>query len=395
MPTQFAANVKIGQDIFVNDVAVLYLSYRMLWDKGSRLDLLIFDPDCMFHRSLEDLGGSPSPPVEFQLEYEPSAGALYKNKGTKHTLYLIKAGQVLTPLGLCLRLKAVDRGSMLLRSATLNHNANGVKASRFVEALADKVGVKAKMPDTGDNAGSHRAVRAKPIDAMRYELDRVLSGSGKPITLQFDDRTDQQILTGFEELYDAQTQMLTDSLTGGTYSYGVGIKENKGDNVSYGNAIYHWELDQDYRPAIWGHSVSVDHLNAKGEQVTGEVKSKLSKNLGIQGDILDLGSARLHLPMNGPDSATSDDYYAKAMMVNSVFQTEMAVTSGWMLIDSDYKAYDDPTILNRKHVVCALTGGTNQKSGHAIIPNQAVVMGFEHRMTRKMAYTKVHLRRGT
>jgi hypothetical protein len=82
-------------------------------------------------------------------------------------------------------------------------------------------------------------------------------------------------------------------------------------------------------------------------------------------------------------------------MVNSVFQTEMAVTTGWMLIDSDYKAYDDPTILNRKHVIVALTGGTNEKSGYAIIPKQSVIMGFEHRMTRKSAYTKVHLRRGS
>ncbi len=395
MPTQFVANVKIGQDIFVNELAVLYLSYRMLWDKGSRLDLLIFDPDCQFHRSLEGLGGSPSPAIEFQLEYQPSAGAIYKNKGTKHTLYLIRAGQVLTPLGLCLRLKAVDKASILLKSAVLNHNANGVKAGKFVEALAGRVGITAKMPDTGDNAGSHRAVRAKPLDAIRYELDRVLSSGGKPISIQFDDRTDQQVLNGYEELYDAQTQQLTDSLTGGTYSYGVPNKENKGDAVSYGNAIYHWELDQDYLPAIWGHTVSVDHLNSKGEQVTGEVKARLSKRLGVQGDVLETGGSRLHLPMNGPDSATSDDYYAKAMMINSVFQTEMSVTNGWLLIDSDYKAYDDASILNRKHVIAALTGGSNEKSGNAVIPHESVIMGFEHRMTRKMAFTRVYVRRGS
>lgn len=395
MPSQYSANVKIGDNIYIGEMALLHLSYRVLWDKGTTLDLLIYDPDCGYHALLDGLGGSPTPQVEFQLEYEPSRGAGYKNKGTKHRLYIVKAGQVTTPIGLCLRIRALDKASLALREKTLNHSASGVKASDFVQALAGKLGITAQIPPTGDNADVHRAVQAKVIDAIRYELDRVLSASGKPISIQFDDRADQQKLVGYEELYDAETQLYTSCMTGGTYSYGVGIDANKGTAMAYGNAVYHWEMDQDYRAAIWGHQVSVDHLNIKGENVTGEIKAKLAGKLGMQGDALTNSSNRLSIPMGTLDAATSDDYYAKACMVNSVFQTEMGITRGVALIDSDFAAYDDVTILNRKHVVVAITGATNLASKHAIIPNKAVIMGFEHRLNRKSAYTRLHVRRGS
>jgi hypothetical protein len=223
-------------------------------------------------------------------------------------------------------------------------------------------------------------MRVKPIDAIRYELDRVLGASGKPISLQFDDRTDQQRLVGYEELYDLDTTPLADCLTGGKYSYGVGVAGNNGTPMAYGNAVYHWEMDQDYRPAIWGHQVSVNHLTSKGEEVVGELKAKLAAKLGIQGDVLQKGGSRLSIPMAGQDA---------------LFQTEMGVTRGWVLIDSDYRAYDNPDILNRKHVTIAITGADNRDSLHSIIPNNSVVMGFEHRLNRKSAYTRLHLRRGS
>lgn len=395
MPTQYSANVKIGEDIYINELSLLHLSYRVLWDKGSTLDLLIFDPNCETHRLLEKLGGSPTPPIEFQLEYDPSQKHVYKNKGAKHTLYMVKAGQITTPIGLCLRIRAIDKGSISLRETVLNHSAPGVKASAFVETICGKVSVKALLPETGDNASTHRAMRVKPIDAIRYELDRVLAASGKPISLQFDDRTDQQRLVGYEELYDLDTALLSDCLTGGSYSYGVAAKENGGTPMAYGNAIYHWEMDQDYRPAIWGHRVSVSHLTSKGEEVVGEVKARLAAKLGIQGDVLQKGGSRLSIPMAGQDSATTDDYYAKASMTNALFQTEMGITRGWVLVDSDYRAYDGPDILNRKHVTIAVTGGDNRASEHAIIPNKSVIMGFEHRLNRKSAYSRLYLRRGS
>ncbi len=395
MPTQYSANVKIGADLYVGELSLLHMSYRVLWDKGSTLDLLIFDPDCEFHKRLEGMGGSPTPPIEFTLEYDPSRGHVYKNKGTKHTLYMVKVGQITTPIGLCLRIRALDKASIVLREAVLNHSAAAVKANQFVQALCSQVGIQAQIPVTGDNAGIHRALRAKPIEAIRYEMDRVLAASGKPISLQFDDRADVQKLVGYEELYDAKTALFTDCMTGGSYSYGVGVSGNGGTPMAYGNAIYHWEMDQDYRPAIWGHQVSVDHLNAKGETVVGEIKAKLTSRLGIQGDTLVKGGSRLSVPMGGPDSPTSDDYYARSVMVNSVFQSEMGVTRGWVLVDSDYKAYDSTDILNRKHVIIGITGSTNLESKHAIIPNEAVIMGFEHRLNRKAAYTRLHLRRGS
>ena len=395
MPSQYSANVIIGTNIYIGEMALLHLSYRVLWDKGTALDLLIYDPDCGFHAALEGLGGSPTPPVEFMLEYEPSRGASYKNKGTKHTLYIVKAGQVLTPIGFCLRIRAVDKASILLREKTLNYSASGVKASDFCQALASKMGITAQIPPTGDNADVHRAIQAKVIDAIRYELDRVLSSSGKPISIQFDDRTDQQKLLGFEELYDADTELYKANLTGGKYVYGVGVDANKGVMMAYGNSLYHWEMDQDYRNAIWGHEVSVDHLNIKGENVTGQIKAKLAGKLGIQGDALTAGTKRISVPMGTIDSATSDDYYAKACMVNSVFQTEMGITRGVALIDSDFAGYDDVTILNRKHVEIAITGATNLASKNAIIPKAAVIMGFEHRLNRKSSYTRLHVRRGS
>ena len=393
MPSQHSANIKIGTDFLVGEMAVVYFSYKLLWDKGSRLDLLVFDPDCALHKALEGMPGSPTPPIEFQLEYEPSRKRDFKNIGTKHRLYLLTAGQVVTPMGLCIRIRAVDKASVILREAVTNHSANGVKASQFLEGMLQKYGIDVLIPSTGDVAGPHRALRVKPIEAIRYELDRVLSASGKPISIQYDDRIDKQRLQGYEELYDAKTQLLV-SMTGGSYTWGVATPGNNGKPAAYGNAAYHFEMDQDYRPAIWGHQVSIDHLNIKGDNVTGEVKARLASKLGIQGDALTQGGSRISMPMVNSDSPTSDDYYANATMVNSVFQTEMSVTKGSVMVDADYKTFDSPDILNRNHVTLSITGGTNAPSNNAIIPKKAVVMGYEHRLNRKSAFTRILVRRG-
>ena len=397
MPSQYSASIKINGDKFnVNDLSILHFSYKVLWDRGIKLDLLVFDPDCALHKALSDMDGDPTPQIEFQLAYLPSLGqgGKYANQGTVHQLNIVKVGQVTTPGGLCIRIRAVDKASILLREQVLNFSANGVKANAFIKNLAAKVGIQADIPETNDRAGTHRALRQKPIDVIRYELDRILSDSVRPISLQFDDRKDQLKLRGFVELYDMSTQVL-DGLAGGVYNYGVAQAANKSTQVRYGSTAYHFELDQDYRPAIWGHNVSVDHLDALGNSVSGEVKAKLSAILGVQGKSLERGGARIHLPSAGSDNPTDDYSYAKAIMTNSVFQSEMSTTRGSILIDPDFKALDSVDILNRKHVVISIGNGNNDTSGHAIIPSKAIIMGWEHRMNLESSFTRLFVRRGS
>lgn len=392
MPSQFSANIKIADDKYiVNDLQILHFSYKVLWDRGIRLNLLLSDPDCALHRVLSEINGDPTPEIEFQLDYTPSAGDKYRNQGTVHRLNIITFGQVTTPGQLCIRIQAVDKASILLRGQVLSYSANGVKANTFIQNLAQQVGLQAIIPDTGDRAGIHRALRQKPVDAVRYELDRVLAASGKPISIQYDDRVDQIKLRGFEELYDAETQLL-EGIGGGTYNYGVEQDANNSTNAGWGTVAYHYEMDQDFRPAIWGHNVSVDHLDTSGNSITGEVKAKLLDRLGIKSKVQ--GASRIHLPSTNADAATTDEYFAKAIMVNSVFQSEMTTTRGAILVDPDYKAFDAVDILNRKHLILAITGGTNEESKHSLIPNKAVIMGWEHRMNRVSAYSRVFLRRG-
>lgn len=394
MPAQYAANLTIGGSFLVNDLSILYMCYRAVWDRGTTLDILIHDQSMNLHKALEDMKGDPTPSVEFQYEWLPSKDRNYYNKGTKHKLYILKVGLVTTPVGVCIRIRAVDKASILLRGTPLSYHATSVKAGKFVEAVCREAGISARMVETGDVAYSHRAVRAKPIDTVRYELDRVLSSGGKPISLQFDDRADQQILIGSEELYDSDTSILA-SLSGGAYNYGVPVKDNQGTQSTFGTTAYHFEMDQDFRPGIWGHVVSVNHLTAKGEQVTGEIKAKNDSKLGVQGDVLKKGGNRIQLPLGHPDNPTPDAYYAQAVMTNSVFQNEMATTSGILLVDADYKAFDDPNILNKKHVTIAITAGVNEASKHSIIPTKSVVMGWQHEFNRATALTRVLVRRGS
>jgi hypothetical protein len=393
VPTQYTASVNVA-DFQVNDVSIVYFVYRTLWDRGSADRGTIHDPKCELSRKLENATGNPTPAVEFELEWNPSRDRLYKNRGSKHKLYIKRAGQVTTPFGLCIRIRAVDQGSILLRERVLNHHAIGVRASDFAEALAAAVGIDATIPQTGDVSATHRALRTKPIDGIRYELDRVLSTSGKPISLQFDDRSDVQVLTGYEELYDSATTLL-ESFSGGTFAYGVGNPANGGGNMQFGTAAYHYEMDQDYGKSIWGHTVSVDHLTTEGDAVVGQIKPRLNGRLGIQGDILTKGERRIHLPAGPTDNPTSDDYFAQAIMTNHVFQSEMGTTRGSIIVDPDFKAFDSTQILNRKHIIVSITGGDNSETKHSIMPNKAVVMGFEHRLNRASGYSRVFIRRGS
>jgi hypothetical protein len=340
--------------------------------------------------------GDPTPKIEFLLEWTPSSERKsgYKNVGTKHTLYIIQVGTVTTPLGLAIRIRAVDAGSILLREKTLSYSAGGVKASAFIKGLCLQAGVNSIIPETGDIAYSHQALQAKPIDHIRYELDRVLSANGNPISLQFDDG-EKQALIGFEELYNKPTQAL-ETISGGQYSWGGPSEANDAVAPGYNTTAYHFEMDQDFRPALWGHQVSMNHLTNRGEQVMGEVRSKLSSSLGIQGSIFDDTMSRMHIPSGSVDNPTNDQYFAKAVMVNTVFQSEMCATHGYAIIDPDFRAFDTVDILNRKHLIIGITGGkTDAFTGNAIVPKSSVIMGYEHRLNRESCVTKVFLRRGT
>lgn len=393
MPAQYATNLLIGDKFHVNDLSILYMNYRVVWDRGTSLELLIHDETMELHKDLDGMTGDPTPTIEFQYEWLPSQAKNYKNKGSKHKLYIIKAGLVTTEVGVCIRIKAVDKASVQMRSDLSPHHATSIKAGKFCEEICDLVGVDAKIPDTGDVAYRHTAKRAKAIDAVRYELDRVLSAAGKPISLQFDDRSDYQILKGYEELYENDTALL-ETLSGGAYNYGVPVAANQGVISSFGNTAYHFEMDQDFIPGIWGHVISVNHLTTDGNQVTGELKAKTDFKLGIQGQVLQTGGNRIQLPAGQPDNPTSDEYYAKAIMTNSLFQNEVATTSGVLQIDPDFKAFDDPSILNRKHITVAVTAGKNEKVLHSLVPTNTIVMGWQHMFNINSVFTKVLVRRG-
>ena len=393
MPSLYTASVVIGGSYPVNDLSIMYFGYKVMWDKGSRLDLLIEDGNAELQAALESMTGNPTPTVEFQLAWDPSKGREYYNQGSKHKLYILKAGMVTTPSGLALRIKAVDLGSILLRAKTVSYFSGGVKASDFIKQLCLQAGVDTMVTETGDTAYNHRALQVKPIDHIRYELDRVLSINGKPISIQFSDNSDSQFLDCSEELYDQPTKIM-DTLSNGQYTYGAPVADNNGVSSGYNTTVYHFEMDQDFKQALWGHQVDINHLTNRGEQVSGSVKAKMASSLGIQGGILTGSTTRLQLPASDVSNPTSDSYFANSIMVNTVFHSEMSITQGYALIDPDFKGFDDVSILNRNHLLIGVTGGDNRKTGNAIVPQKSVVMGYEHRLNRMSGYTKVFVRRG-
>lgn len=388
---QYAVNLQLGDNL-VNDQAILYFSYQIMWDRGSKLDLLIFDPGADLHRALSALDGDPTPAISFLLEWLPSRLQSYSNKTEKHTLYLLKIGQMATPEGLCLRLRAVDMAYLVLNRDTSAYHASNVKASDFISQYLGSLSpsIQVTKVDTGDVAGNHRALQGRPLEIVRYELDRVLSSGGKPLSIQFDDRDDAQQLVMKEE---TDSTDLLESYSGGTYVYGLAQTSNQARaGASWGNTAYHYEMDQNYEALLWGHSVSVSHLTSADELVTGTVTGK--NILGIKGSVNTESHRRISLPRSDTDNPTQDSYYANAMMQQAVFHSSISATAGMIMIDPDFKAFDGIDLLNRKHVKLAITGSSNDTTGNALLPINAVVMGFRHEINRKNAMTKVFVRRG-
>lgn len=374
-------------EIPISETAILLFSYRSMWDRGNRLMLLILDPDASLHAELEGKKGTPTLPITFQLEWKPSTSSSvpYKNKGSKRTLYVQRIGQVSTPQGLAIRILAVDLATLLLTKAVTSYHAINAKASTFIEDLCKKLGVRASIIETSDNADKHRAHNVTPIDHIRYELDRTLSKSGKPITLQYDDRVDQQKLIGLEEPYGDATTLV------GTYDYGVSQVAN---GAKGGHVIYHYESDINFAAMLMGHTVTAQQLTFENGMIDALVKPKLTGNLGIDSDLALTSKRRITVPHQASDAANQDDFVTKAILTNAAFHSEMSVSSGMIVIDTDFAAYDDPAMLNRKHVVVSITGASNAPSKNSIIPKEAVVMGFNHVLTRESHHTRVFIRRG-
>lgn len=380
-----------GVDIAAN--SVVHFDYKQVWDRGSRVDLLIHDPSLRLHREMEGASGNPTPEVKFKLEYMTSRGAAYHNVGSDKTLYVQKIFLTTTHIGPCIVIRAVDKGSIKLRTMAKVFTQRSVKANAFIQNLCSEVGVTAEIPDTGDQASVHRARNLKTLAVIRYELDRVLSSGGKPITIQYDDRDEADRLIGFEEFYDVPTEEL-ETQSGGSYTYGVRLADKPGPAATWGSAAHEFRIGVDFAELHWGHRVDAQQLLSDNSAVFGEVEPKLDGNLGFGAEILNEAIERMHIARTFTDDATSDDYYHRSTLVNRVFQSEMSLTSGHVIIDCDFKAYDDPSILNRKHIYVAVSSGENEEPKHALIPNECVVMGYQHILNVNGAFTRVLVRRG-
>lgn len=389
--SQYTTDLKIG-DVEVNNVSVLYFRYTVLWDRGTRVEILIIDSDYAIHDALSGVSGDPSIPITFKLTYQSSEGQAYDNRGSEKKLYVRRMGVVSTPNGPGLRVIGCDAATLFMRRTTGPFSANA-KVSDFLTQYLQQAGVQAQLPGTGDAPHPHRANHGTPLEVIRYELDRVLTSGGKPISIQYNDNADAQQLVGYEELYEGSTGLVT-SWAEGVYEYGQSLPDNQAKGAGWGVTIYDYDFDMDVANAMWGHKVSVDQLTSNHSVVQGEVEQKLGGNLGIQPTTLDQSHRRDVTARTYYDNPNQDEYFQRCSMVNSVFQSEMSMTQGFIIIDPDYAAFDSVDILNRKHLIMSITGGRNLKSGDAIIPNEAVIMGWQHVIGRDSAGTKVLLRRG-
>lgn len=388
----FETNLTVAE-VAIASNSVVHFDYKQVWDRGNRLDLLIHDPSMRLHKFLEGATGDPTPEVRFTLDYRYSEGSSYENRGSEKVLYIQKIHLVTTKIGPCIKIRAVDKGSIRLRTIAKVLMQKSVKANAFIQNLCSEVGIQATIPETGDQASVHRARNLKAIEVIRYELDRVLSSGGKPLSLQFDDRANQNKLVGFEELYDAATEEL-ETLSGGSYTYGVRLDNVPGPAANWGTTAHEFDIGVDFSQVEWGHRVSTRQLRSDNSLVVGDIDPKLDGRLGIQASILDVAHERMHLARTFTDDATSDDYFNRSSMVNRVFHSEMSMTAGFVLIDPDFKAYDEPSILNRKHIYVGISSGENEDPKNALIPTECVVMGYQHILNTNGAFTRVLLRRG-
>lgn len=396
----YRLNIQIGTGdtaIDLVDGVVRYFQYKCMWDRGNISYFLIFDPSLEFHNLLSKLQvEDPTPRITFRLV---RAFGRQETASTRRIMYLLQIGLITLKDGLHVKMVAIDLAGVQLRKQTA-FSRNGVRASEFCNALAQAQGVTTDIPETGDDQQAHRAVEGETIEQIRYELDRTLSKNGNPISLQYDDRIDKNRLQGYEMPYGGDGDYLTELLENtfspqAVYNYGPNNAANENTGSTFGSAIYDMESNQDYSPAIWGHQVSVDQLGVENQHVVGKLPQKLGAKLGIGGRILNDSHRRLHIPREPSDSAVSDEFRVNAVMTNALFQSEMNMTYGSLLVDSDFAGFDDPAILNRKHVKIAITAGSNQKNERGLIPKEAVVMGWAHFIgQRSEGFTRIFFRRG-
>lgn len=383
---RYTTSLTVG-GIGINEASILLFSYRSMWDRGNRLAVVIYDADTQLHQQLAGIGGTPTIPITFQLFWKDSKNSPYLNQGSPRTLYVERIGQVTTPRGLAIRILAVDLATLVLNKKSSSYHAINSSAATFIQDFCSQFSVTAQIAPTGDSPDRHRAHNVIPMRHIRYELDRTLSTGGKPLSLQFDDRK-AQTLIGQEELYGSPTTLV------GSYVYGIGSQNNGGVGSSLYTTIYHYESDVDFAPALAGHTVTAQGLTFEDGMVSGKITPILTGNLGITADVLTSSERRITAPLQNSDAANSDAFIRQAIMTNTVFHSEMSVTSGLIVVSPDYKLYDDPTMFNRKHVTISIIGASNAKSGNAITPQEAVIMGFNHVITPDGQFTRVYIRRG-
>lgn len=387
----YEPNLEIGE-IKIPVRKVVHFDYQHVWDRGPRLHLIIEDDNMDLHRDLKDISGNPTPEVKFKLEYKSSEGRSYENEGATHVLHIANIFMITTKDGPAIRIIAVSKFALIACTTTTSFYEKSARANEYIQNLCQHHDIKAEIPETGDRAAVHRSRQIKIINAIRYELDRVLSTGGKPITLQYDDRADESKLLGFGEFYEDATQEL-DTFSGSRYTYGNAM-DTESPGAGYGTAAYGFSIGQDFTKVQWGHNVSGRQLTTTNELIEGDVEARLANRLGIDGEILRSATQRLQIAGNTSDDANTDEYYHRSTLVNRVFQTEMSMTSGYVIIDADFKAFDDPSILNRSHIYVSVSSGQSVNSGHALIPNECVVMGYQHILNIKGGWTKVLIRRG-
>jgi len=392
----YEIGLMIGDTIEVESGAVKYFAYRCMWDRGNVAHILIFDPDLSIHNQLAALDvKTPTPAISFGLSQEFTT---QPNKGSPRVLYALKFGLLKLNNKMFLKVIAVDKGGVSLKQ-TDSFFQNGVKAGKFCNELAKRKEVTSEIPATGDPESVHRALQANVIDHIRYELDRTLSANGHPISLQYDDRNEK--LMGYENNYgeSSQTQLIEGvQALEAIYNLGPVSESAGGSGAGFGSAIYDYESVQDYSAAVWGHKVTVDQLDYENQHTVGKLTSKLHERVGIGGKVLQGTQRRLHVPHEPTDSNVPDDFRVKAVMTNQIFQAEMGMTYGSILVDADFEGYDDPAILNQKHLKIAISVGSSEHTdpdSRALIPEKAVIMGWAHVIdTTGKAKTRIFFRRG-
>lgn len=384
-------------DIPLADGQIEYFRYQCMWDKGNFAHILIYDPQLEFHEQLSQAEiETPTPVVTFRLE---EFIGQRQNAGTTRILLMKEAALQKIGGQMYIKIVAMDRANVLLRR-TVSFSQQGTKSSEFIQNLTQQAAVTSEITETNDQQTSHRAMEAGIIEHIRYELDRCLAlDTGGPISLQYDDRQGSDKLLGIGQVYGSGQQgleLLPNTLTrDGIYNLGPTARDVQGTAPSFRSVIYEFMSEQTFDSAIWGHSVNLNMLGASFQHTVGSVIATLSESLGIGGTLFSESRRRIQFPREDVDSPNSDEERAKSVLINHLFQAEMSTNGGFMIIDPDFRAYDDPTVLNKRYVKVSVAPGSGAPQGRALIPPVAVVMGWEHIIDSfSVARTKVYFRRG-